>query len=271
MSWKEINDINQFKKLALSICAQDESKYSLLLGMALNLEKFGSHIMLSYNDKSIALQTNPLKPMVISDMNEKTAFDFAQWLENHLNVKEVVGTKETMHFILDQSRTRSPGYPELLMDQRIFKLTKLTKPDIKYKMRAANPKDLFLVADWFYQFMIDAFINIDPDKAKIEKLAQTRINNNEVYLLIQDGNIVSMACHSRPTQKGITVNGVFTPIEHRGNHYATQIVALLSEKLLETYDHCCLYTDLTNPASNKIYENIGYQAVCDSLHYKIDD
>lgn len=29
------------------------------------------------------------------------------------------------------------------------------------------------------------------------------------------------------------------------------------------YRECCLFTDLANPTSNKIYEAIGYRGVCD--------
>jgi hypothetical protein len=28
---------------------------------------------------------------------------------------------------------------------------------------------------------------------------------------------------------------------------------------------CCLYTDLANPASNAIYQRIGYEPVCDAI------
>ena len=35
-------------------------------------------------------------------------------------------------------------------------------------------------------------------------------------------------------------------------------------------DYCFLYTDLSNPTSNKIYVNIGYEFVCDSADYAFD-
>lgn len=270
MNWTKVKNKNELKALAKVICEKNEAKYSLLYGMILD-EVFGSHTMLKFDDKAIALQTSPTRPIVISDLDNYQAREFSKWLEDNNEVKEIVGTKESINLILDHMRSREPGYPALLMDQRIYKLTKLKKPEIKFQMREANPKDLKLVTDWFYQFMLDAFIMQNPKKELIQKMAMTRINNNEVFLLVKDGNPVSMACSNRPTMNGITVNGVFTPIEHRGCGFASEIVALLTEKLLQKYQFCCLYTDLNNPTSNKIYTNLGYEKVCDSLHYKIKE
>ena len=269
MSWKETTDINKFKKVAKQICEKDEAKYSLLYGIVLD-DVFGKHLMLQNEESSIAIQTGPARPLVISDISDKkTARDLVDYLEANQSIKEIVGTKETINLILDQLRSSETGLPELIMDQKIYRLDNLKMPEIEYKMRQANPKDMALVTDWFYQFMLDAFVMNNPKKDQISKMAETRIENEEVFLLVKDGNPVSMACSNRPTLNGITLNGVFTPIEHRGNGFASQIVALLTEKLLTQYKFCSLYTDLNNPTSNKIYTSIGYKSVCDSLHFKI--
>jgi predicted GNAT family acetyltransferase len=42
-------------------------------------------------------------------------------------------------------------------------------------------------------------------------------------------------------------------------------VATLSAELLAAdRDYCFLFTDLTNPTSNRIYTDIGYEQVCES-------
>lgn len=269
MSWKEVKDFNKFKKVAKNICEKEEAKYSLLYGMILD-QVFGKHLLLQNEDQAIAIQTSPTRPLVISDINDKiSARELAGYLEGNDQVKEIVGTKETINHILDHLRSSEPHLPELIMDQKIFCLKQLNMPEIKYKMRQANPKDLKLVSDWFYEFMLDALVMTDPKKDQIELMAKKRIENQEVYFLVKDGNPVSMACSNRPTKNGITINGVFTPIEQRNSGFATEIVALLSQKLLEQYTFCSLYTDLNNPTSNKIYTKLGYEAVSDSLHFKI--
>ena len=52
--------------------------------------------------------------------------------------------------------------------------------------------------------------------------------------------------------------------EHRGKGYASACVAAMSQHLLDGgKTFCTLYTDLSNPTSNKIYQNIGYRPVVD--------
>jgi predicted GNAT family acetyltransferase len=58
---------------------------------------------------------------------------------------------------------------------------------------------------------------------------------------------------------------VYTPPHLRKQGYATSCVAALTQRMLDSGKRfCCLYTDLTNPTSNAIYQKIGYQPVCDS-------
>jgi uncharacterized protein len=48
-------------------------------------------------------------------------------------------------------------------------------------------------------------------------------------------------------------------------------VASLSQRLLdEGRTFCFLYTDLSNPTSNRIYIDIGYEPVCDSWNYRFE-
>jgi len=42
----------------------------------------------------------------------------------------------------------------------------------------------------------------------------------------------------------------------------------LSQQLLDEGCHCCfIFTDLANPTSNHIYQEIGYRPICDWLDY----
>jgi hypothetical protein len=53
-----------------------------------------------------------------------------------------------------------------------------------------------------------------------------------------------------------------------GRGYASALVAELTRRLLEGgRDYCFLYTDLANPTSNRIYQQVGYERVCDSAEY----
>lgn len=73
--------------------------------------------------------------------------------------------------------------------------------------------------------------------------------------------IVSMAAFAGPTPTGIRVNFVFTPPPLRGRGYASNCVAALTRRLLESEGRkrVFLFTDLSNPTSNHIYQAIGYR------------
>ena len=64
---------------------------------------------------------------------------------------------------------------------------------------------------------------------------------------------------------------MYTPPELRGRGYASAVTAELSAELLaEGRSYCFLYTDLANPTSNRIYQTIGYEFVCDSAEYAFE-
>jgi uncharacterized protein len=99
----------------------------------------------------------------------------------------------------------------------------------------------------------------------LERAEDMIANENYLYFWEADGKPVSMARGGRWMDNGITVNFVYTPKPYRKKGYASAVVAGLSSKLLEEYKFCTLYTDLENPTSNKIYMDIGYVPICDSL------
>ena len=80
-----------------------------------------------------------------------------------------------------------------------------------------------------------------------------------------------MAAWAGRTGATVRVNSVYTPREHRRHGYASACVASLTQRLLdEGLGFCCLYADLANPTSNKIYQAIGYRPVCDVTEYRLE-
>ena len=75
-----------------------------------------------------------------------------------------------------------------------------------------------------------------------------------------------------PTPNGIRVGYVYTPPGQRGRGYASALVAHVSQAQLDAGKRLCfLYTDMTNPTSNYIYQKLGYRRVAESIEVKIDD
>ncbi len=104
--------------------------------------------------------------------------------------------------------------------------------------------------------------------ASSEEQLKKMIHDKCLYVLEHEGTFVSMAAGIRPFMRTISVGYVYTPPEKRNRGYATRCVGRLTEKLLEDYEMCTLYTDLANPTSNSIYRKLGYRPVGDSIVYK---
>lgn len=155
------------------------------------------------------------------------------------------------------------------MDQRIYKLEKVKMPLAQQgQMRNAKEKDKELVAKWVKDFSLAANEIMPFEDAR--KKAESLIEKKVLFLWEVNGRPVSMCAKTRPAGRGITVAYVYTPKEERKKGYASCLVSKCSQMLLEEYPYVMLYTDLANPTSNKIYQEIGYKPVVDSAMYDFE-
>ena len=86
-----------------------------------------------------------------------------------------------------------------------------------------------------------------------------------------DGAVVSMAAVT-VAQDGVSRVGlVFTPAENRKRGFASVCVASLTARELATPGRTrMLYTDLANPTSNSIYQQVGYRRVGDAVELSFE-
>lgn len=154
------------------------------------------------------------------------------------------------------------------MRQRVYELRRVAhRGDAPGQLRAATTDDIDLLAAWALAFHHEALPG-QMQPAEARDTVERRVAAGDLFVWQDNDDIVSMAARSRPMPHGITVNLVYTPPELRGRGYATACVAALSQRLLDSgYDFCCLFTDLSNPTSNSIYQRIGYRPVCDFNEY----
>ncbi|TSB44693.1 GNAT family N-acetyltransferase [Alkalicoccobacillus porphyridii] len=153
---------------------------------------------------------------------------------------------------------------ELNMAQRIYQLTEVRPPDsVLGKLREAKAEERPLLVRWALQFAKDAGISLNEEEA--ETRVSHLLRENALYVWENEGQMVSMAAATRPTRSNINISFVFTPADFRKNGYASACVAALCGRLLEgRYTSISLYTDLANPTSNHIYQEIGFKQRLDS-------
>lgn len=152
---------------------------------------------------------------------------------------------------------------------RAYELRKAIPPlPVSGEMRLANASNLELAARWTHEFTIEALGEDNPAEAR--RGVEFKIRARELHLW-QDGEPVSMAAAIRPTRHGISIGSVYTPPALRRRGYASALVASLSQQMLDQgCQFVSLFTNLANPTSNKIYQDIGYQPVCDFAEFHFD-
>jgi hypothetical protein len=158
--------------------------------------------------------------------------------------------------------------------ERIFRLERVIPPSrpAPGSWRLAAPEDRSLVAGWLVAFSAEAL----PEQAPIPNPLETADRwiagtYRLLYLWEDGGQAVSVVGAGGETPNGIRIGPVYTPPEVRNRGYASALTAAASaDQLARGRRFCFLFTDLANPTSNKIYQAIGYEPVCDMDQYRFD-
>jgi predicted GNAT family acetyltransferase len=145
---------------------------------------------------------------------------------------------------------------------RLYRMAGLVPPPAdRGAWRLADENDFDLCFDWFVDFPIAAGHETGPpaEAADVrERLAGRRIGLWEI-----DGEPVSLAGWTLPASGVVRVGPVYTPRQHQRHGYGTAVTAAATARILATGAEACLFTDLSNPTSNSIYQKIGYRPVAD--------
>lgn len=139
-------------------------------------------------------------------------------------------------------------------------------------MRLARDDEADRLTAWMDAFQVEALGMSDLARSALLVDLYRQGSGRGLHVWEDDGEIVAMAGYTGETPHGIRVNAVYTPPGSRRRGYASALVAALSQYLLDKgYAFCFLFTDLDNPTSNKIYQNIGYQPVCDMTEWRFSE
>lgn len=261
---------------------RNEVLNGLPLGIALRLQRFPERIeippyLATIEDEGkllvAAVMTPPSNLIVTSnqfeDCDEALSLLILHLREQGWSVPGVIGPAPLSDRFA-QTWTRLTGeVSHLRLHERLFALTQVIAPRPgPGLLRVATPEETALVIRWIKAFEQEALHTSLSDE-EAASWAQTRISAGEVYLWeLPDGDLVSLVATARPVRHVINIGPVYTPPEQRGRGYASRSTAALSQHLLDSGWHqCTLFTDLSNPTSNSIYQQIGYRPVCDFHEY----
>ncbi|MBD2579081.1 GNAT family N-acetyltransferase [Oscillatoria sp. FACHB-1406] len=168
-----------------------------------------------------------------------------------------------------QEMTGAPCNPSLQLHVRqLERVQPIAK--VEGQLRLATFAERQLAIAWQAEFFQEA---LGIEKPNLNWTVEYQIEEERIYfwtIPAPDGKEmpVSLAVCGRSTPNGATITAVYTPSVYRRKGYATSCVATLSEILLARgYRYCFLFTDVTNPTSNRIYSAIGYEIVGDWDEY----
>lgn len=276
-------DINEFYEIAVPFLLANEIENSLQLMLLNNLKKninrYGDvtpilcAIYEDDNIKLISLRTPPYN-QVLSYTNDLKTIDLLVDALNKQNAElpGVLGFKEGVKRFAKLWCAINSVSSRVTTNERLYKLENVAEETLGKRkfVKAANSYES-LILKWGREFILEALPDRTPEM--IEKSLEhfpSDISEGRIFLLFDNDIPVSMARKAGESINGNAINAVYTPPSLRRKGYATECVARLSKLLLEQgYKHCFLFTDLSNPTSNSIYQKIGYRPVIDvdEIHF----
>jgi predicted GNAT family acetyltransferase len=212
----------------------------------------------------------PPMPIGLSTMPIESARALADFVLN-LDVRPtaVVGPKEVVQAFADEWIRVGQQVCDRI-NQRIFKCTEPISPSsVGGRMIVANDTHLDLLTTWNHCFGVECNLNQEASRAR--QNAEASILNRSRRLWILNSEIVSMAGSTGETSNGARIGAVYTPPQHRGKGFGSMLVYQLTMEILQSGKAMSfLYTDLSNPTSNSIYQKMGYKPVGDSLYLRFE-
>lgn len=279
MKLHRFDDVKQFYPLIEDHLIAREAENCLMigtLGVRLREQQSSAQLYLAYVESDgvvlgAAMRTPPYG-LVLSFAEDISAVDLiADDVFEHAG--DTIPTVNAVQFAARHFAERYSALTGLTSEvdvaERIYRLERVNPVrSVPGELVSAEESDRELLREWYRGFLIDAFGVPPIDDAEVDRQIGFRLGGDPkvrgLRLWKVDGVPLTMVGYTGPTPNGIRVGPVYTPPEHRKRGYGTAATAKLSQQLIdEGRRYCFLFTDLANPTSNHIYQEIGYEPVCD--------
>ncbi|MCJ8006542.1 GNAT family N-acetyltransferase [Lederbergia wuyishanensis] len=273
LKFTRYNDYEKFQTDVLPFLEKHEAENNLPIGVLNSLTEESTIYLMATISKGeeiviVLLQTHP-KQIILSKPPKMADDDIAEIAELiKEQVEDIPGLIGQRDFTEKVVKMINNPHFSVHMNQRLYILTSIKKvADHNGELRLVKMQDLSVIKQWLYLFCEEIGEKISQEES--EEKAIELIQRARLYAWVNEDKLVTMASVSRPTKNNICISYVFTPIENRKKGFASNCVSALSQLMLDKgYKTTSLYTDLDNPTSNKIYMEIGYEPIMDSILYR---
>jgi uncharacterized protein len=274
MQLEEHGDATAFLAAAAPILDADEARHNLMYGICATLSRapdaYREARLWTVHDADVvgaAVMTPPFNIVVAQPRDDHALPFLAKALrERSVSVPGVTGALPEVDAFADAWG----GERRLRMSQGIYAAETVRVPvGVEGEPRPATAADRELIIAWLRAFQEEA-LDEDAPHWDLEAAVDRRLRGPTVGfdLWMVGGEAVSICGYGPRTPHGTRIGPVYTPPEQRGRGYGSAVTAHVTKQHLDGgLDYCFLYTDLSNPTSNKIYVDIGYERVCDSAEY----
>ncbi|HEX4793272.1 MAG TPA: GNAT family N-acetyltransferase [Humisphaera sp.] len=278
----EYKDPHRFRGAVMDWLLQSEAENCVQIGLIqrmvdqgyapVSADEMNRPILVSIHDgprvELVAVQTLRARLIVTRCMPE-AAHLLGEWLAaQNWTGGGIVGVRPSAQMIAERYSLLSGRPRKLAIQLRVYALQTITWPrPVCGVMRLCIPADRNLLAEFLAGFQADTGqTSAEDDLLRADRLIEAR----RIFFW-EDPEPVAMAAWAGGTPNGVRINFVYTPPEFRGRGYASNLVAALSQSQLAAGKKLCfLFTDLANPTSNSIYQQIGYTPVSDSERWDFD-
>jgi hypothetical protein len=272
MSWQFTDDPERYAETVLPLLTQQPASNTIALTMLDTLRAGGElgagRPLLAWYDQHGAVtgsvSMNPPYGLLLTQLPDGSEAELVAGLRrDQVVIPDLHGRPADVDRFVAQWQ---PTATELLFRQRLYRLAELRPPTLPPagSGRPAGPDDLDLVLDWMTAFVAEVRHGAFRPQRPIY---QRRIELGLIWLwLDQAGEPVSLAGRNVLIAGMSRVGPVYTPPAARRQGYAAGATHACSRDALDRgADQVVLFTDLANPTSNGIYQQLGYQPVEDRV------
>jgi predicted GNAT family acetyltransferase len=142
------------------------------------------------------------------------------------------------------------------VDEIVYVLGEFHPATARGSVRRASSSDEATLTTWLRQFQIDAGLPLHDVRNGVERMMSFG------WFWEVEGEPVAMAGHAFPVGEPGHVVGrigpVFTLSAHRRRGYGAAVTSAVAAEMQTYVDHIMLYADAANPASNSVYQRLGF-------------
>ena len=281
MDVRRAGSVAEFKAIAGDFLAAREAEHNLLFGIVAGIRAgaykeppYFSVVREGIRVVAVAVRTPPFN-LVLSTIDDPAALDLIAADARSLwpDLPGVLGAKaDALTFAT--AWERSTGRVAVLrMAERVFRLSRVRRPGpVRGRLRLIDRSDKELVVEWLLAFSAEAIRQPGEHADAVVAFDRnlSHAGGRSLYVW-DDGGPASLTGAATVTPNGSRIGPVYTPPDRRGHGYASALVAGVSQLQLDAGRRFCfLFTDLANPTSNKIYQDIGYEPVYDVDEYRFE-